>query len=82
MITKTERAAIISHIALLSGEYDMFTTDNTDGFTADQIETMNEALAILVARNPDAREYSLTDAINNAWVGGQTATSLAAATRF
>jgi hypothetical protein len=60
----------------------MFTADNTEGFTAAELVILNDALKILIARNPDAQEYSLSDAINNAWVGGETADKLANSTGF
>lgn len=59
-----------------------FTIDNTEGFTTAELNILNDALAILIARNPDAEEYTLSDAVNNAWVGGQTAEQLADATGF
>lgn len=54
-----------------------FTENNTEGFTGADLNILNEALAILIARNPDADECTLSDAINNSWVGGQTAEELA-----
>ena len=46
----------------------MFTTDNTDGFTSTDLETMNEALTIRTGRGED--DQSASDAINNAWQAG------------
>lgn len=51
-----------------------FTMDNTDGFTAEDLKTLNEALAIRMARGED--EKSATDKINNAWVDGATVEDL------
>lgn len=59
-----------------------FTIDNTEGFTNAELNILNDALAILKVRNPDVEEYILSDAVNNAWVGGQTAEQLADATGF
>ena len=58
----------------------LFTTDNTDGFDATDLVILNDAATIIEARNPSIREYSIVDAITNAWVGDQTAEELAAAT--
>lgn len=58
----------------------MFTTENTEGFTGSDIATLNTAADIIAARNPDMTEDGVSDAINNAWVGGQTAEELANAT--
>ena len=61
----------------------MFTTDNTEGqFTTNELATLNAAAAIITARNPDMLEYSVKDAITNAWIGDQTAEELADATGF
>jgi ABC-type taurine transport system substrate-binding protein len=54
----------------------MFTLDNTEGFTAANIEIMNAALAKLVARGIE--ESNASDIVNNNWTGdGDTVDSLA-----
>ena len=50
----------------------MWTMDNTNGFTQDQLDAINELHAKLLAEHEDdydAAEFakSLDDAINNAW---------------
>ena len=52
----------------------MFTLDNTEGFTENQIDVLNEALEIRIARGED--EKSASDAINNAWFDGATVEDL------
>lgn len=44
----------------------MFTMDNTEGFTSDDLDLMNEALDILVADGID--ESNASDIINNNWM--------------
>jgi hypothetical protein len=56
----------------------MFTQENTQGFTAAQIEMLNAALAIVQREIPDADESNINDAINNAWNDQDTAGELAA----
>jgi len=58
-------------------ETTMFTESNTEGFTPRQIETLNAAFAIVADEFPDARDYSLFDAINNEWTDGVNAQTLA-----
>lgn len=54
----------------------MFTMDNTEGFTQDDLDLMNEALEILVADGMD--EKNASDLINNNWSDGEnTVESLA-----
>lgn len=61
----------------------MFTQENTQGFTAAQIEMLNAALAIVQREIPDDDESNINDAINNAWNDQDTAEELAAdALRF
>jgi hypothetical protein len=58
-----------------SGERKMtFTTDNTDGFTSEELDLMNEAIEILVERGMD--ESNASDQINNAYVPGATLADL------
>ncbi len=46
----------------------MWTTDNTKGFTQDQLDFINEVLKELVADGVD--ESNANDIINNSWVDG------------
>jgi hypothetical protein len=48
----------------------MFTTENTEGFTAAQIADLNDALAALKREFPEVDEANLHDMINNAWFEG------------
>ena len=53
----------------------MFTHDNTDYiYTATELATLNEALAIRIAAGE--RVKSAMDAINNYWFDGATAADL------
>ena len=53
----------------------MFTSDNTEGFTAADLNIMNEALEILIAGGMD--EKNASDRINNNWQpDGNTVTAL------
>jgi hypothetical protein len=54
----------------------MFATDNTEGFTQDDLDLMNEALAALVQQGID--ESNASDIVNNNWQvdGGNTVESL------
>ena len=52
----------------------MFTTENTDGFTSTELETMNEALTIRTGRGEDYQ--SASDTINNVWQTGATVNDL------
>lgn len=55
----------------------MFTMDNTEGFTADDLDLMNEALEILLADGID--ESNASDIVNNNWQeSGNTVDSLTA----
>jgi hypothetical protein len=55
----------------------MFTTENTTGFSASDLELMNEALSILVDDGMD--ESNASDIINNNWQeAGNTIESLTA----
>lgn len=55
----------------------MFTTDNTEGFTARELSIMNAVLATMMAdSDPEDTdgyaqwEKSVSDAINNSWIEG------------
>lgn len=52
----------------------MFTMDNTEGFTAAELATLNAALKIRMDRGED--EKSARDIINNRWVEGATVEDL------
>lgn len=52
----------------------MFTTDNSEGFTAANLKTLNAALAQLVARGWN--EYDAEDALTNAWVADEAANTV------
>ena len=52
----------------------MFTFDNTEGFTAAQLNILNEALRIRMERGEEIT--AAQDAINNAWVEGATVADL------
>lgn len=55
----------------------MFTAENTAGFTASDLELMNEALGVLVAAGVD--ESNASDIINNNWQeSGNTVETLTA----
>lgn len=43
----------------------MLTTENTDGFSGDDLELLNAAVAVLVARGID--ESNAGDIVNNNW---------------
>ena len=47
---------------------EMFSQDNTEGFTNSELEILNAALKIRLERGEDEQDAS--DAINNAWVKG------------
>ncbi|WP_156428093.1 hypothetical protein [Novosphingobium sp. FSW06-99] len=68
-----------------------FTDSNTEGFSETELAVLNGAFDIVAARteletmDDDLRyqfEQSICDAINNAWIGGQTAEQLAARVRL
>lgn len=54
----------------------MWTMDNTQGFTQDQIDMINDAIDLMDTDGID--ESNVNDAINNAWAGQNTAEKLAA----
>lgn len=47
----------------------MFTMDNTEGFTQDDLDLMNDALKVLMADGMD--ENNASDIINNNWSDGE-----------
>jgi hypothetical protein len=52
----------------------MFTLENTEGFTSEEIIILNAALAIRVERGEDEKVAS--DKINNAWFSGASVEDL------
>lgn len=46
----------------------MFTLDNTEGFTQDELGLMNQAVDVMV--NDGYAEYSAHDRINDNWASG------------
>jgi hypothetical protein len=66
----------------------IFTADNTDGFSDDDLDVLNDALDLLLGDTSDLDDRELYqwsrsygDAINNAWTGQDTAEQLAADAR-
>jgi hypothetical protein len=53
-----------------------FTTDNTDGFTFDELDILNDAFDMLQAAKPGVDDSNLCDDINNSWQTGMTADEL------
>lgn len=47
----------------------MWTMDNTDGFTQDQLDLINEVLEEMIAET-GMEKSNASDMINNAWVDG------------
>lgn len=62
--------------AQTDGTKQMFTEQNTEDFTTAQLVTLNEALAIRMARGED--EKNASDAVNNAFVDGASVADLTA----
>lgn len=54
----------------------MWTMENTQGFTQDQLDLINAAIALMDTNGVD--EANVNDAINNAWGEQETADKLAA----
>jgi hypothetical protein len=59
----------------------MFTPDNTEGFTAAELATLNAALAALQREAPEVDMKAWHDRLNNKWVPGITAEELVQAAR-
>lgn len=47
-----------------------FTTENTHGYSDDDLDALNTAFGWLADENPEVEDYSISDALNNAWVAG------------
>lgn len=56
-----------------------WTMDNTNGFTEDQLDIINEAFDLVAAKADGVDETNINDALNNAWCEQETAEELAAA---
>ena len=56
-----------------------WTERNTEGFTADELATLNDTHERLDAAHPDVDEMTIDDMINNAWIPGATVSDLVAA---
>jgi len=56
----------------------MFTVNNTEGFTNDEIDLLNEALQVIMAEG-GIEESNASDIVNNNWMAaGNTVETLAA----
>lgn len=53
----------------------MWTMDNTEGFSQDQLDLINKAISLMDTEGIAAS--NVNDAINNAWGGQETAEELA-----
>lgn len=49
-----------------------FTIDNTEGFTSNQLDVLNEVLEMILADLPDLDPRDASDATSNAWVQNDT----------
>ena len=50
--------------------------ENTEAFTAADLEALNEAQTRLEAANPNVDPSNISDRLNNAWFPGATASEL------
>lgn len=55
-----------------------WTENNTEGFTADELEMMNDAQKHLEAKHPDADEGTISDHLNDVFLPGTTFEKLVA----
>lgn len=55
-----------------------WTMDNTEGFTQDQLNLINEAIEMISAKADGVDAENINDAINNVWSEQETAEALAA----
>lgn len=60
----------------------MWTHENTEGFTDQELATMNEAQSRLEAAHPEVDPGNLADRLNSAFVPGITADQLVEAARI
>lgn len=56
-----------------------WTADNTEGYTAEELNEMNRALDMLAAEGYENDEHHVSDYIHNTFVPGITADELVAA---
>lgn len=56
-----------------------FTEDNTEGFTAEELVTLNEAQDRIEAANFGVDPINISDALSNAWTPGITVDDLVSA---
>lgn len=56
-----------------------YTEDNTEGFSAAELATLNAAHDLIAAAEPGMDEKSIDDAITNAFIDGMTVDRLVAA---
>jgi len=54
-----------------------WTMDNTEGFTQEDLDLINDAFEIISASHPGVDAYTIDDALNNAWLGQLSAEELA-----
>ena len=59
----------------------MWTMDNTEGFTENDLDMINSVCERIAADNADIEASSIYDAINNAWVDGVSEAYLEATVR-
>lgn len=52
---------------------------NTEGFTSDELDVINEAIDVIVEQAPGVDMSNINDLINNAWRPDATSDSLIAA---
>jgi hypothetical protein len=56
-----------------------YTEDNTEGFSAADLATLNAAHDLIAAAEPGMDEKSIDDAITNSWIEGMAVDHLVAA---
>ena len=56
-----------------------YTEDNTEGFSAADLATLNAAHDLIAAAAPGMDEQSIDDALTNSWIEGMTVDRLVAA---
>lgn len=59
----------------------MWTTENTEGFSRQDLDTINAVLDRIAADAAEIDPANINDAINNAWIDGIGEAELEAATR-
>lgn len=53
-----------------------WTEENTEGFTKEELATLNAAQTALEAENPSIDTQNIADRLNNAWMPGITVEAL------